>query len=127
MHYALLVFIPTVLIAIVSLPNAWKDWIKVLRQEEVNPEEEIKLWDYLSWKLFIKLGYRFGARKASFLYALNYSAIFVICYCILGKLLSLKYSFEVALVAGVLIIPVNYRLARRTIEEFMRGDKVGRR
>ncbi|RUM34878.1 MAG: hypothetical protein DSY33_01000, partial [Archaeoglobus sp.] len=45
--YAFVVFAFIVLIAIVALPNAWKDWVKVLRQEGVNPKEGIKLRDYL--------------------------------------------------------------------------------
>lgn len=119
MHYAFLVLLSTVLIAIFALPNAWKDWVKVLRQKDVNPEERIRLRDILGWELYIKLGYRFGVRKASFLYALNYSTIFVIGYCVLEMLLSLEYSFEVALIAGVLIMPISYRLARKTIGEFV--------
>ena len=123
--YAFVVFALIVLIAIVALPNAWKDWVKVLRQEGVNPKEGIKLRDYLSWKLFIKLGYRFGVKRASFLYALNYSVIFVVGYCIFGTLLSVRYCCEIALIVAIVILPINYRLARKTIEEFsLKGEGV---
>ena len=117
--YAYALLLITALIAIVYLPNVWKDWVKVLRYEDVNLEERIKLRDYFSWKLFIKLGYRYGVKKAAFLYALNYSAIFAIGYCTFGTLLSMRYSYVVALVVAIVILPVNYHLARKTIEKLM--------
>ena len=117
-----MIFVLTALIAVIALPNAWKDWVKVLRHERVNPKEKIKLRDYFSWKLFIKLGYRFGVKKAAFLYALNYSTIFAIGYCTFGMLLSIRYSCVVALAAAIIILPVNYHLARKTIEEILKGE-----
>jgi uncharacterized membrane protein YagU involved in acid resistance len=54
--------------------------------------------------------------KAAFLYALNYSAVFAIGYCIFGTLLSIRYSCVVGLVVAITILPVNYHLARKTID-----------
>ncbi len=114
--YAYILFLIAVLMAIVHLPNVWQDWVKILKHEKVDFKERMKLRDYLGWTLFIKLGYRLGVGKAALLYALNWSAVFAIAYCIIGSLLSIKYSCEVGLAVGMMFLPVNYHLARKTIE-----------
>ncbi len=117
--YAYLLILITALIAIADLPNVWKDWVKILR--DVNPREGIKPRDLLSLNLIVKLGYRYGLRRASFLYALEFSATFAICYCVIGKLLSMKNSCVVAVFVALLIFPINYRLASKTLKGLI-GD-----
>ncbi len=114
---AVLIFFAATIVAIIYLPFAWKDWVKVLKRKGVNPEEEIKLKDYFDWKLFVKLGYRHGVRKAAFLYALSFSATFFLSYAGFGMLLSIKHSLTAALISATIIFPVSYVLARKTIEE----------
>jgi|GEM_PF-3561571 hypothetical protein len=122
--YAYPVILTAGLIAVISLPSAWKDWVKILRYENINPENEIKPRDYFGWSLFIKLGYRFGVKMAAFLYALNCSTIFAICYCTFGTLLSMKFSCVVALAVAIIIFPVNYYLARKTIDALISERKI---
>ena len=106
------------MIAIIYLPNVWRDLIKVLKDEEINPKERIKPRDYFSWSVFVKLGYRYGVRRASLLYALTYSVIFATFYYVAGTLLSMEYADILAFLLAVTIFPINYRLARKVIEKF---------
>ena len=116
--YADLLFLIVGLIAITYLPNVWRDLVKVLRQEKINPKERIKPRDYFSWSVFVKLGYRYGVRKASLLYALMYSVIFATFYYVAGTLLSMEYVGILTFLLAVTIFPINYRLARKVIEKF---------
>jgi hypothetical protein len=122
-YYASIVILVTVLIAVAFLPSSWRDMVKVLRYENINPKEGIKFSDYFSWGLFIKLGYRFGVKISAFLYALNYSVVFAICYCVFGTLLSMKFSCIVALLVAVIILPVNYYLAKKIIDALISKRK----
>ena len=124
-YYASIVIFITVMIAMAFLPSSWKDKVKVLRYESINPKERIKFSDYFSWSLFIKLGYRFGVKTSAFLYALKYSAIFAICYCVLGTLLSIKFSCIVVLLATVVMLPVNHYLAKKTLHALISERKKG--
>ncbi len=112
---AFLLFLVALTVSLAYLPEMWRDWAKLMKGEKVEPNEKVRLRDLLSWKVWVKLGYKHGAEKTSLIYALSFSLVFAASYTLVAFLLSIDGSLAPIIVA-VVMFPVNYFLMKKALK-----------